>query len=173
MEEWLGASPSPNLWETMVYSFCVIAAWEELAKFLFLRFYMYRKDVFNEPFDGIVYGVMIGMGFASFENIFYVLDGDWRTALVRMFTAVPAHALFGVIMGYYVGRAKFDPSHLKGLTFKGLIIPILIHGTYDFFLFQESIPLLGLGALVSLVIGIRYAKIMIDEQQYNSPFRKK
>lgn len=171
MEYWLDASPSAEWLKSFVYAFFVIAAWEELAKFLFLRFYMYRKEAFNEPFDGIVYGVMIGMGFATFENVFYVMDGGWETALIRMFTAVPAHAVFGIVMGYYVGRAKFDPSHLKGLTLKGLIVPIIIHGAYDFFLFQESIPLLGIGAIVSLLISFRYAKKMIDEQQETSPFR--
>ena len=45
---------------------------EEFSKFIFVRYYAYKKDDFNEPFDGIVYCVMVSMGFATFENILYV-----------------------------------------------------------------------------------------------------
>jgi protease PrsW len=165
-------SDSVGTWaETLVYAFIVIALSEELMKFLFLRFYMFRKDAFNEPIDGIVYGVMIGMGFACFENIFYVLDGGVKTALIRMFTAVPAHAVFGVVMGYYVGKAKYIPEKSASYTAKAFLVPYFLHGMYDFLLFQDSYPLLGLGAFAGLLIAIRYAFKMIKEQQDASPFK--
>ncbi len=95
---------------TAAYAFGVVALSEEAAKFLFLRYVVFRHPAFDEPYDGIVYAVMIGMGFATFENILYVADGGLETAFLRMFTAVPAHAVFGVAMGYWVGLAKFDPD---------------------------------------------------------------
>ena len=65
---------------------------EELFKFLALMFVAFPRKNFNEPFDGIVYSVMIGLGFASFENIMYVFEGGIGVAFMRTFTAVPMHA---------------------------------------------------------------------------------
>lgn len=170
LEEWTMTSLDARS-ESIVYAFLVISLSEELIKFLFLRFFVYRKDAFNEPFDGIVYGVMLGMGFAFFENISYVIDGGWVTAVIRMFTAVPAHAVFGVVMGYYVGKAKFEPDKETSYTLKAFFVPFILHGMYDWLLFQDEYPLLGLGALAGLAVSIRYAFKMVKEQQEASPFK--
>jgi RsiW-degrading membrane proteinase PrsW (M82 family) len=89
-----------------VSAFLIVALVEEFSKFIFVRGILYNNKHFNEPFDGIVYSVMVGMGFATFENILYVVDGGIGTALLRMLTAVPAHATFAVLMGYYLGKSK-------------------------------------------------------------------
>ena len=98
----------PNLF---FYSFFGIALIEEGVKYFLLKKYMYKKDAFNEPMDGIVYAVMISLGFATVENIFYVFkyqDQSLYVAIVRMFTAIPLHAVCGVILGYFIGLAKFS-----------------------------------------------------------------
>jgi ribosomal protein S18 acetylase RimI-like enzyme len=119
-------------------SFILIALVEEGSKFLALRYYGFNRRSFDEPLDGIVYGIMVSMGFATLENIVYVIEFGVSTALMRIFTAVPAHATFGVIMGYYVGKAKFDPQHRKKLLFRGLLGATLAHGFYDSFLFLNE-----------------------------------
>jgi RsiW-degrading membrane proteinase PrsW (M82 family) len=53
---------------------------------------------------------MVSMGFACTENILYVLEGGYEVAIMRAFTAVPAHATFGILMGYYMGKAKFSKN---------------------------------------------------------------
>ena len=75
-------------------AFFVVGLGEELCKYLVLVLYALRKPSFNEPFDGIVYAVMISLGFAALENVFYVSDGGVGVAFARMFTAVPMHAAF-------------------------------------------------------------------------------
>jgi RsiW-degrading membrane proteinase PrsW (M82 family) len=60
--------------------------------------------------DGVVYGAVASLGFATLENILYVTPNGFAVAAARAFTAVPGHALLGVIMGYYVGRAKFHSN---------------------------------------------------------------
>jgi protease PrsW len=76
-----------------VHAFLIVALVEEFSKFIFVRGILYNNPNFNEPFDGIVYSVMVSMGFATFENILYVTEGGIGTAFMRMFTAVPAHLL--------------------------------------------------------------------------------
>src|SRR5436853_481905 len=79
-------------------AFVVIGFSEEGCKYIMLRFYADRNKAFNEPFDGIIYSVMVSMGFATLENIGYVLNYGFQTGLVRMFLSVPSHAAFAVLM---------------------------------------------------------------------------
>ncbi|CAL1517018.1 PrsW family glutamic-type intramembrane protease [Chitinophaga sp. MM2321] len=137
---------------TAVFAYGVVGLSEELAKFLVLRFYAYPKKAFNEPLDGIVYSVMIGMGFATLENIAYVAQFGFRTGVARMFLSVPAHATFAVLMGYYAGLAKFIPQKTDALLLRGLLIAVFFHGSFDFFLFLgNNIFLLG-ASLITLYI---------------------
>lgn len=155
-----------------LYAFFVVALSEEFAKFFFLRFILFKREEFNEPLDGVVYAVMIGMGFAAFENILYVADGGIGVALLRMVTAIPAHAIFAVVMGYHVGLAKFDLTHRTELMRKGLIYPILLHGAYDFFLLQKSIPMLSLLAFVGLWFSGKSIYYILKQSSEESSFKK-
>lgn len=93
--------------EQFIKAFFVVGLTEELSKYLIVRYFAQPKSAFNEPFDGIIYAVMVSMGFAATENIFYVLESGVETAILRAFTAVPSHATFGILMGYFMGKAKF------------------------------------------------------------------
>ena len=158
-----------NLTEQAVHAFIIVALIEEFSKFAFVRGILYRNKNFNEPFDGIVYSVMVSMGFATFENILYVFDGGVEVAILRMFTAVPAHASFAVLMGFYLGKAKFE--HKKGYyAFHALGVATLFHGAYDYFWFISYVPGIWLGAIVSLVVGIILSRNAIRIHQQDSPF---
>jgi len=85
-------------------AFVVAAFTEELFKFAALMLIFWNSRHFNEKFDGIVYASFISLGFAAVENIFYVINGGVQVGLTRAFTAVPAHALFGIVMGYILGK---------------------------------------------------------------------
>lgn len=158
-------------WELLITAFFLIAFLEELIKFICLRFFMYYRRVFNEPMDGIVYGVMIGMGFATLENLYFVIEGGWQVAIVRMFTAVPAHAVFGVVMGYYVGKAKYNKEASFTYSLKAFFVPVFLHGLYNYLLLQDKLPGLGLAAILGLIVAIRYSRKLIKEQQDASPFK--
>ena len=157
---------------TAIKAFIFVAFIEEWCKYIMVRYYAFPKPEFDEPFDGIVYAVMVSMGFATVENIGYVMEHGYATAFLRMFLAVPSHASFAIIMGYYMGKAKFAGPRRAILMFKGLFLASFWHGTYDFFLFlqdnklvKETISggLLFLGALISFVLAIRLARNAIKE----------
>jgi protease PrsW len=148
------------------FAFIVVALSEELSKFMMLRLYAYPKTAFDEPIDGIVYSVMVAMGFATLENIGYVQQHGLGTAFLRMFLSVPAHGAFGVLMGYYIGLAKFNKTHRGWLMMKGIVLAVVFHGAFDFFLFlQESKQvtqyvsngLLVAGAVLSYYLAIRFS----------------
>src|ERR1700722_6814392 len=148
------------------YAFIIVALSEEGSKFLVLRFYAYPQRTFREPFDGIIYSVMIGMGFATVENIEYVHQFGLETGFSRFFLAIPAHASFAVLMGYPMGKAKFNPHRRVWLMCQGLLVAVLFHGSYDFFLFLQqnreatkyfSTGILSFGTFASFYIAVRLA----------------
>ena len=131
-----------------------VALIEEFCKFILLRFVLYYNRNFNEPFDGIVYAVMVGMGFATAENIVYVFQYGFATGILRMFTAVPAHAVFAVLMGYFLGKAKFTHRHTLTYSALALLSAALFHGSYDFFWFISFVPGIWIGAVASIVLTV-------------------
>lgn len=147
-------------WHIAVYAFFGVALAEELCKFLFLKAFIYDSREFSEPFDGIVYGGMVGCGFATVENLLYVLPLGQETGILRMFTAVPGHAFEGMILGYFMGRAKFSLVSENDLM-KGLGLVVVLHGVYDTAAFSnDEWSLLFIFAIVflGLYLGLRAKK---------------
>ena len=133
---------------------------EEILKFLVLYFYIMPKSAFNEPMDAIVYGVVVSLGFATFENISYVYLGGLETnsfslAIMRAISAIPMHATCGIIMGYFFGLYAFTNS--INFLIKSLIFPIAIHATYNF------LTLYDFFFLYFLVIVMIYARTLHTE----------
>ena len=123
---------SGSISSALFQSFFMAAIPEELSKFIFLYWFIWKDKNFNENFDGIIYAVFVSMGFACVENILYVFEGGLEVATARAITAVPAHAIFGIIMGYYFAHAKFQPNRKHKNLFKGVFLAIMGHGFYNF-----------------------------------------
>ena len=81
-----------NIIQLLIKAFLIVGFIEEFSKYIIVRYFAQPKKEFNEKFDGIVYAIMVSMGFAATENIMYVFEGGYQTAVLRTFTAIPAHA---------------------------------------------------------------------------------
>ena len=143
--------PQGSVEYAVTTSFAIAALCEETVKYLAMRFGSWNYSGFNYRFDGVVYGVSSAVGFAIFENVRYVAAYGLETAIVRAFTAVPLHAFCGVFMGVFYAYSKKASILGKtgssiGYTILALIVPMLIHGTYDTFAF------LGQNGIVPLYI---------------------
>ncbi len=119
-------------------SFLSAAILEEFFKWFILMFAIYQHIAFDEPYDGIVYGAAVSLGFATMENILYLLANGVEHALTRAILPVSSHALFGVIMGFYLGKGKFSAKKRKYYISVALIIPLFLHGVYDFILLTQK-----------------------------------
>lgn len=160
---------SPDMSRMALHAFIAVAFAEEIVKFFFAYRFFYHKHYFNEPFDGITYCVMVSLGFAAVENLLYIFqDSDIRVAVLRMFTAVPGHAVYGVAMGYFMGIAKYSQRGALKMMVTGILVATLIHGFYDFFLFQQNFPALALLAFVGLAFALRWSFRAIRRQQVYS-----
>lgn len=152
LEGVLNGGSDPLWWQQVFYAFIGVALVEELCKFLFLKGFIYDDREFSEPFDGIVYGGILGCGFATVENLFYVFQLGQEAGMFRLFTAVPGHAFEGMILGYFMGRAKFSFEPEKELG-KGLALVILLHGIYDTAVFAQA------GWSYSIIFGMVFLAI--------------
>lgn len=133
--------PSGGVAGALVEAFVVAALVEESAKALCVRWFVWSRPEFDERMDGITYGTRAGLGFALVENVLYLLGAKSFVGFVAMFVAravlaVPGHAIYGGIMGYYAARRRFDRTG-PGLA-GGLALAILLHGLYDGALFTGA-----------------------------------
>jgi RsiW-degrading membrane proteinase PrsW (M82 family) len=129
----LGENGSPTtLVDTTAMAFLVAAIPEESFKLLALWMVLKKNPFFDEHFDGIVYAVCVGLGFAAVENISYVFSHeDWASvAISRALLAVPGHYAFAVLMGYYYSVYHFVNRSPK-VAICVLLAPVMAHGIYD------------------------------------------
>lgn len=163
---------------TLLDYFVVVAGAEEGFKYLVLHWRTWKDPAFDHRFDGIVYTVMVGLGFATLENIMYVFQYGLGTGIVRAFLSVPGHAGWGVIMGYYYGRMKMfdtlgDQAQYKRARIAALAVPMLCHGLYDTLMSLpgDMLPfLVGVGFAIAIDVGV--IKLIKSESQSDTVLLK-
>lgn len=141
----------PGILSIAYVSFIVAGFTEEYFKRSVVLKYIYRNKNFNERLDGIVYSVFSALGFAVVENILYIVfkfNDNIYIGLYRGILSVPAHAVFGVTMGYYISLAKFcrdcnQEEDRKKYLKKSLYVPMILHGVFNFILLS-GIPVLNI-----------------------------
>ncbi len=166
---------------TFIGSFLGIGLVEEILKWIVLRIFTWKHSDFNHIYDAIVYAVFVSLGFATIENVLYVTQNGILTGLVRMIASVPGHVFFGVFMGYYYGMAKKAfMNNRKDLERKNMllsiIIPICLHGFFDFCLLAQSYLALLVYLFFLIILYIMAFKkvkqlssvsLMLDNLPYN------
>jgi len=129
---------------------------EECAKLFMLWLLLRHNPYFDEKYDGIVYAASVGLGFAAFENLLYVISagaGWFSVAVSRAFLAIPGHFAFAVMMGYYYSLYHFYGSDAPtGTKTKVLLVPILLHGTYDSICFISDLNAAWSGVLTLVLL---------------------
>lgn len=128
----------------LIDNFIVIACAEEGVKRFALKKLTWKSPEFNFLFDGVVYAAAVSLGFAAAENVMYVTGfGGLGTAFIRAFTAIPLHCITGIYMGHFYGMAKFaenrnNPAAKKVYWTQSILMPVLLHGLYDFLASMEG-----------------------------------
>lgn len=163
---WLGESP-------FAFSFLISAGIEEFIKWFVLYHIIYNHTEFDEPYDGIVYATSVSLGFATLENVLYAFSEPvtFGMLLARALLPVSGHALFGVFMGYSMGRAKFSSGRrVKLLLAASFALPFLAHGAFD--LIQQTLPSQWLWVMVPFMLLLWFrGMISVNRANSVSPFR--
>ena len=164
--------------QNLISSFLTAAPVEEGLKLSILYYFVYKMKDFNEPLDGIVYGVTASLGFATLENIYYVylLADHFQTtsmalAVVRSFSAVPAHAVFGIFMGYFFMKYSFIK---KGDNlFFAFIVPFVLHGCYNLFIASNFLVSLSL-VIIAWIVALRlFSRLKKTQKRKRREYEKK
>ena len=167
-----------ELSDALINSFLTAAPVEEGLKLSVLYFLVYKMKDFNEPMDGIVYGVCASLGFATLENFYYVyLLADYfntssiSLAIVRAFSAVPAHAVFGLFMGYFFMKYSFIKKGDNLLL--AFIVPFVLHGSYNFFIYNT--PVIGFAVIIiAWIVGLRmFSRLKKSQKKKRREYEKK
>mgnify|MGYP001240049021 FL=1 len=150
--------------ERLLFSFLGPAWCEELLKFIILYYVVLKRSEFNEPMDGIVYGVAVSLGFATLENYEYVFiySEKWeidpyQIAILRSYSAVPMHGLLGCVMGFYFGMYTFTAN--KKYLILCLLIPFIIHGLYNFLSYPYHFMILGVLTIYTVILHSNLKKL--------------
>ena len=156
--------------ERLLYSFLGPAWGEEILKFLILYTIVLKRNEFNEPMDGIVYGVVASLGFATYENYDYVfrLAETWnidpaQMAIWRSYSAVPMHGLNGCIMGFYFGKYAFTAD--KKYLILSLLIPFLLHGFYNFLEYPFHFMIVGIMIVYAIILHSDLKKLQLKKNK--------
>ena len=164
--------------EDLTSSFLGPAWAEELLKFSILYLIVLKRNEFNEPMDGLVYGVVVSLGFATYENYTYVYE--WATniaskegydvaefsylvALGRSYSAIPMHGLNGAVMGYYFGLYAFSGN--KNYLALSLILPYLFHGFYNFLGWPYMMLVIAILLIFSLILHSKLKKLQSSKKK--------
>lgn len=134
---------SKSLGTLLFENFIGVALVEESCKLVFLKWQTWNNREFDYVFDGIVYAVFVGLGFAIAENINYVFSYGFETGVLRAVTAIPGHCVFAVFMGYFYGMAKYAQTRGKNgrkafFAVCTIVVPVFCHGAYDSLASLES-----------------------------------
>ena len=164
--------------ENLTGSFLGPAWAEELLKFSILYLIILKRDEFNEPMDGLVYGVVVSLGFATYENYTYVyewastvakeenydfLKFSYHVAKGRSYSAIPMHGLNGAVMGYYFGLYAFSGN--KKYLVLSLILPYLFHGFYNFLGWPNMLIIIGILIVYSLVLHSNLRQLQLAKKK--------
>ena len=154
----------------LTHSFLGPAWTEEILKFLVLYAIVLRRSEFNEPMDGIVYGVVVSLGFATYENYDYVfrLAEIWdiapsQLAIWRSYSAVPMHGLNGCIMGFYFGMYAFTAK--KKYLLLSLMLPYLFHGMYNYIGNPLHLSIIGIMIVFTFILHQKLKKLQKEKEK--------
>ena len=166
--------PEDSLLFIILENIVVVAGSEEAGKYIVSKKLTWKHPAFNYRFDAIVYCVSASLGFAIIENMTYASSYGFANTIVRALTAVPAHAIFGIMMGHFYGQAKeCEALGMESLTKKYLklayFVPVLLHGVYDILAGDNS--LIGWLLFIAFVVAIdifAFKKVKRDSNEDRS-----
>jgi RsiW-degrading membrane proteinase PrsW (M82 family) len=158
--------------QPFLFSFGISAGVEEFLKWFLLYYLIFKHVEFDEPYDGIVYAVAVSLGYATVENVLYAVTNvsTISNLMFRAFLPVSGHALFGVVMGYHLGIAKFRSSRKRTMLALSLALPLLYHGVFDYLLLRLHAHWLWLMVPLMLLLWIR-SIWKVNQANAKSPLR--
>ena len=171
--------PDSTLLYIAIVNFLIVGMAEEGVKYVVLKTQTWKHKAFDYRFDGIVYAAVVSLGFAFFENMFYVFGDEsaFFIAGMRAVTSIPGHCTFGIMMGYYYGQAKYAEKHgnmqeCRQYLKMAYLIPLLLHGFYDFILSTDYEILFFVFIIYVIWLDLRAYRRVKDSAKFDTPVQE-
>ena len=171
--------PDSTLLYIAIVNFLIVGMAEEGVKYVVLKTQTWKHKAFDYRFDGIVYAAVVSLGFAFFENMFYVFGDEsaFFIAGMRAVTSSPGHYTFGIMMGYYYGQAKYAEKHgnmqeCRQYLKMAYLIPLLLHGFYDFILSTDYEILFFVFIIYVIWLDLRAYRKVKDSAKFDTPVQE-
>lgn len=137
---------------------------EEIMKVLGISRAAKRHHI-DSPLDGAIYAGYVGLGFATVENVVYfaqaVVDDDLGYVfLARGLFSPLAHPYFSVWAGLAIGRAIQNGRSRRGAAFRGLLISIALHASWNAMVVNPLFAILLLGHIALFFVLVRRLRRM-------------
>ena len=145
----------------------VVGPVEETCKFLAVRWHAFRSLHFDEPIDGLVYAAAASLGFASVENVLYMINFGAEVIILRGPLSTVGHVVFAAFWGEALGRRLGQGRWSGGATVLiGLTIAAVAHGT-----FNVLVSYFWPGAIAMIAVGLWWVVRRFGWARRASPFR--
>jgi RsiW-degrading membrane proteinase PrsW (M82 family) len=157
---------------------------EELAKGAgILLLVTLAPRLIRSPFDGLILGAFVGLGFQISEDISYAFIGAadafgdvgaaWATIVVRTLSSIPSHWVYSGVFGagliWFIGRP--DVPARKGLGAGLMVTAMLMHGLWDASaaiagdsVFATIVPLLVVGGVIAVFVWVYRHTVPIERE---------
>lgn len=172
VQTWLYDTPATGI----LGSIFVIGFLQEFLKYAAVRYTVFGSPEFDERVDGIIYGAAVGLGYATMLNIRYVVENngvDLGVGAIQVAVNALAHASFSGVVGYFLGRAKFERMGPLWLPL-GLTLAAVLNGVVSYVLRQVPLvgtwgynPWYGLVA-ATIVAGVTFAALFAAMRRLNA-----
>lgn len=155
LSAWLGLNDIRGLKRTVFFSFITFALSSEIGKFILYRYYIIPHRIIDRPIHGIIFSIMTSLGFSTLSLALFMLDPfglqRYFPYTLFAFVVVPANIMFAVIMGFFVGMAKFMKARFF-FSLMGMLGAAFFHGIFAFCLITNDFKLLSLFSFGSTII---------------------
>ncbi len=158
---------SPNLYEQIGF-WAMVGLNEEFAKLLILLWFAYPQNEFQDPFDALVYTMLIALGFSFVENIVYWGRYGEAVLALRSVLTVPVHIFVSMPIAMALGKVHLMRPHASGYTRRifylwlGWLMAACLHALYDIFISfgYEKLAYLNLAfsMLIAIIIGYYFLR---------------
>ena len=147
LPEWLKKNP-------FITGFVKAALVEKTGAFIFIAVMLKKRREHLIVIEAVVAAILLGIGFSAVENIGYARDDKISWIIIRFFSAVPMHAATCGMIGYFLSIAYCSNSRSvrTELFLKAALLPFLLHGLFDSFLFQRGYLTYLVGPMLVLMI---------------------
>ncbi len=180
--KWFAAGPLFNILGAILVTGFI----DQFLIYAAVRYSVYNAAEFDERVDGIVYTTAAALGYATMVNIQYVVSSggvDLVAGTLRIAETTLALAAFGGLLGFFLGRCKFEDEPVWWMP-AGLVLVAALDGLFSYFRGEVTTTAVGLsgggynpwpglilGAAVALVtFGVLYFLILhLGRQAHAAP----